>query len=955
MLFDDLIFNYHKSNIDRNKIFIDNIICSLKEKKDKTKLTVVVAGGFHNSISKYLKEKNISYLFITPNVNGQTNNNFYNEIISSVNKDALAPIKIMLANTKLLPPETISVFFKNLVDALATVNDYSTEKVEEKILSMIKNNNKNISLLFGIIPISIEKQDSIFTINIDGQELKFKIMNGQISWETASVDYNNYLQKQEKKAAINRLITLLRKYLGTFQATSMKLNPNLKYSSKFFSKRLGKRKNLLFNLSMFFSTIHRYNIAYDLMMAYATYTNKNNVTSYKINFDDDFFKDIKSRMEFNPFIGKSITVLVEKGLETYLTEDAIKELLKESIKRVGEPVSTFKDTLFIGFLDKSTNLFEDHLNNGFIGVNQGIFEIEDETVKLALLKSGIIHEISHELKGNLTSGEYRNFEGKMMYDDIKYIIDFVAKINYGKKKEQILEESEVLKIKEQIINAFYKNINGNRVCLFSDKNRFMKKIINYKYSVNDMIGVVIKKNISDKRRREVELKHLEECLSPDDSKDTESVNSAKERQKEFFYNLFDPQPKEQTLEEFLATHITKERNEFIREKKAILYSKYANILNIKYPDEIESTIVLSKKELLNLSNMTNTELKNIEQILNIGEKRKTDLSNTEIKKIIKLHEFISNFNNCILAMYKVMPTWMFEAFYNDNGIIADHALNHSIEVLFVAMDIIALEFNRRIDMKALIYSALLHDVSCTIFRQNHEINSATWARRILQNGTNLSKNEIDKICLVGENHKKYKKPLPLEAIRPAHNINNSSYCYEAWLLHDADGLAATLDFGRVLGVWIAQKDPFINRNLKIKISDKASDENDRITLIKKGLYLKVDGGDAINDLMRQFYRRNPDFYFTKGAREITDNAFKNHYALMQFLDSTEIRDLLEASSGHISKKDIDDALEIINETFATDNLIPGYEKISIEELRETLKTKVDEKVDNSVKKESVSV
>ena len=967
LLFDDLLFEYHKENKDRNSIFTNNIVNSVTRKADKNKLTVVVAGGFHGSIAQNLKEKNISYLFITPNITGQTTNLFYNEIVSST--DALAPVKIMLLNTGLLPDETISVFFENLVNALALVNDYSPESVEKKLSEIVEGSKEEITSLFGNVPISLKRTDSAFTIDIDGQQLIFKVENGQIVWEKSSVRYNNYTEKQEKQQLIEKLVSLLRKHFGIFQATSMKLNPSLKYSSRFFSKRLGKNKSFFFNLSMFCSVIKKYTEAYKLMMDYATsYSNRDNVVSYKINFDDDFFKDMRTRQEFNPFIGKSINIMVEKGLEEYLTEENIKELLKESIKRVDNPVEDFKDTLFIGFLDKSTNLFEDHLNNGFIGVNRAIFEVEDSTVKQALLRTGIIHEVSHELKGNLSSEGYHNFEGKMMYDDIKYLIDFVAKTDYDKKKEQILEPDEVLKIKEQIINAFYKTINGQRVCLFTDKNRFMKKILNYKYSVNDLVGMVVRKNVSDEKRREVELKHLEECLSPEDPNDPESVNSAKERQKEFFYNLFDPVPKVLTLNEFIEDNISKNRIEEIQAKKMKLYSKYAAILNLQYHAGLEKKIPASRKDLARIKSMPTAELKKLEEILEIDEKAKTELSNVEIKKILSLRKFITDFDNCIEAMYKVMPTWMFEAFYNDTGVVADHALNHSIEVLEKILEIINRDFTRMVDIKTLIYATLLHDISCTIFRQNHEANSAAWARRILQDGTDLTPSEIDKICIVGENHKKYKVPLKElktpkdskqekkdgkqeETIRHAHYPGDSSYVYEACMLHDADGLAATLDFGRVLGVWLAQGDPFINRNLKLNAS---YDGTDRISLIKAGKYLKVDGGDAINDLMRQFYRRNPDFYFTKGAREITSIAFQDHYALLRFLDSEEIKEALNSwSEGSITEEDIEEAITIINETFATRELIPDYESITLEQLRETLKIETDEKADSSVKKESV--
>ena len=978
LLLDDLIFEYHQINIDRNKIFVDNITKSLKEKENKKKLTIVIAGGFHNSISQYLKDKNISYLFITPSISGQTTNTFYNEIVSSTNRSALAPIKIMLANTGLLQAATISVFFESLVNALTSGNNYSPEETERKLLSIIGESEETISPLFGNIPISIKRTNSAFIIDIDGQELKFKVENGQIIWEKASVNYNNYTEKQEKKQLIEKLLSLLRKHFGIYQATSMKLNPHLEYSSSFFSKRLGNRKSLFFNLSMFFSAIKAYNLAYGLLMSYIdTKPVKNNVSRYDIDFDKDpFFDYMKNKAEFKSFANKKVTVFVEKGLEEYLTEESIKEILKDSIKRVGGSKADFKGTLFIGFLDKSTNLFEDHLNNGFIGVNRAIFEVEDNTIKEALLKTGIIHEIAHELKGKLSSEDYRNFENLMMYNDIKYIIDFVARHDYSKDTDQILTDKEVAKIKKRINNAFFKtNAKGQRVCLFADKSRFLKKLAHYKYFIEELISVVNKKNLLEKGRKYAELVHMEELLSPSDN-DENSFAISRKKQEDFFSELIDSNPnKFSSVEEFLKKSIeekgnTKEEEEArkkkeerikeVKSKQADLYLQYAGILNLFYA---KNKIGKDDLELLkDIPDFEPEKLKELEYFLNIKEfKEFKQLSEKEKIEIIKLNNFITHFNSCLNAMYKVMPTWMFESFYNNNTVVAEHALDHSMEVLSVAMDIMSLDFNQKVDMKTLIYSALLHDISCTFFRQNHEANSAVYARTILTRGSNLSKEEIDKICVVGKNHKKYKSLLEDKnketLLRPAHNIKDPNYCYEACLLHDADGLTATLDFSRVLDVWIKRKEKILNKDLKT---------SDRQTLIKKGLYLEVDGGDAINDLMRQFYRRNPNFYLTTGGKEFAKVAFEDKHALIKFVynNQDKIKNALALSTpigGDITEryKKFDEVIKLainaINDTFSTGNFIDGYERISIEQLIEILKVKTeDEEEEDSFKKKIFS-
>jgi len=61
LLNDKDMFDFFDTNIGRNEIFVKNL---LKDNSDK----IVVAGGFHSDITKKLKQANISYIVLTPDI-----------------------------------------------------------------------------------------------------------------------------------------------------------------------------------------------------------------------------------------------------------------------------------------------------------------------------------------------------------------------------------------------------------------------------------------------------------------------------------------------------------------------------------------------------------------------------------------------------------------------------------------------------------------------------------------------------------------------------------------------------------------------------------------------------------------------------------------------------------------------------------------------------------------------
>ena len=62
LLNDDSFFNFFDNNIKRNDIFIENLAKTNSNK-------IIVAGGFHSDITKKLKDLNLTYIVLTPNIN----------------------------------------------------------------------------------------------------------------------------------------------------------------------------------------------------------------------------------------------------------------------------------------------------------------------------------------------------------------------------------------------------------------------------------------------------------------------------------------------------------------------------------------------------------------------------------------------------------------------------------------------------------------------------------------------------------------------------------------------------------------------------------------------------------------------------------------------------------------------------------------------------------------------
>ncbi len=843
LLFYDIIFDYHKINKDRNTDFIKNISANLKNKQDTDKVTVVIAGGFHSSILEKLKKEKYSYFLITPNIDQSYNTDYYDEMIlssisNSVETNALAPIRGFLTAPNIIPRETVTLFIDSVINALVDKADISPKELKDIITSIAREK------LVINIPLTIEITDSEFIVNIYGNQVIYRIENNKVIWQSVSTKYS----KKKTRDLSAKVVAKAKRKFNILEATSLQLNPNSRYASKFISRREGTKRNFMFTLSMLFSSLKMNDWAYDLMMGFAA-LNKNKTTKITIDFDTDFGEDVKKLKEFSSFKGKKFDITIENGLNNYLSREDILNIVAAAISRLDTRAANFKDGIFIGYLDKSTNLFEDHLNNGFIGVNAGIFQLQDEDVKRAIIHAGIIHELTHEFKGSLNSLEYDIFEERMMFCDMKFLIEYMAKIEYGQNIDfgSLLysdeDSSRFNHIVQRITSALTAEIQepktGKKIPLFTENVRFIRKFQNYKYNIDDISGFIKRKNFSIRERRG-QLKHIE----------NEYLNGNDEAQKKLFSSLAVSEEKADTMEEFLKKHIPAERIEEVTES-------------------IEKLITNFKKALYS-----------------------SDLDPKIIDKTVK--DFEKYIYECLHLMYKKMPDYLFGIYYNEQGVIADHALNHSIELLNNAIPILRNNIDKieTLDLKSLVYSAFLHDVSCTLIRLNHEKNSATFARAILQG--EMTQKEIDKIYDICIGHKKIKNGV----LRDEHK----NYL-EARIIHDADGLSAALALDRILGVWLTNKEIFLNRNLTI---------DERIRLINENKYLMVDGGDAINDLLRQFLRRDRKFYITEEAGDLIESQ-RQPRELFRFFTSKETKERIKSAGMNISDKDIDDALVIMEQ------------------------------------------
>ena len=126
LLNDKDIFEFFDTNINRNDTFVNSL---LKDNSDK----IIVAGGFHSDITKKLKEANISYIVLTPNINliNAFNNLFSTTLKYGTNEQIASNLLSIISSWQMFFPNTET--FQNEINNWITNNEDLDSKLSVKI------------------------------------------------------------------------------------------------------------------------------------------------------------------------------------------------------------------------------------------------------------------------------------------------------------------------------------------------------------------------------------------------------------------------------------------------------------------------------------------------------------------------------------------------------------------------------------------------------------------------------------------------------------------------------------------------------------------------------------------------------------------------------------------------------------------------------------------------------
>ncbi|MCB4790324.1 MAG: hypothetical protein LHV68_00390 [Elusimicrobia bacterium] len=219
---------YYNQNLKRNGIFLENIISEtgIEEKnsqekqeeqnwhavmsrlKEFKKITVVIAGGFHDGITERFKKAGISYLVISPNVTKDYNEAIYEKVLcnkvqpSDIAGSALAPGEA----AKLLSDGEVGVFHDRLI-AFAKVTPSITTDINE-IQKFIDEYLKVVRLLLGDksdvlkdLVVRVSKDGEKIIISIEDNNYRYKVATNS---ETGKVQGGKAVSEESKLQAGKR-------------------------------------------------------------------------------------------------------------------------------------------------------------------------------------------------------------------------------------------------------------------------------------------------------------------------------------------------------------------------------------------------------------------------------------------------------------------------------------------------------------------------------------------------------------------------------------------------------------------------------------------------------------------------------------------------------------------------------------------------------------------------------
>lgn len=854
----DEIFAYHDNNLERTKIFFENTLDALKHQNSESKkITVIVSGGFHGSVTKYFRKADISYVTITPGITDYNpyDNTYETILLSSLDwefaNQTLANMLFILINSPVLPKQTRYFFSKQLISNV--IKAYSTEnpeKIKEILFDIAKKHG---------IAIEISYDKSAFSIVINNNKNVFKIVNGMVDLESSKYE------KPHGLSFTSKLISIAKKFFNVEQSLFMELNPQYK---SFISTRTDG--NASFTLAQVDNLLKRKESAYKHILDFGdTLLGRGKAVKYKgiliKNFDSKG-KEI-SNEDGTPKIVKKIDVIVEKKLRKYITAEMLQQIFDKIIYERGiDEVSGIKDTIVIGLLEKSQTLFSDQINTGFIGVNRAIFDISDERILKAFMYTGLMHELTHEFIF------VKSLEEELLLNDVKYIRDSVAKMLRPEISEEYYTEEFNDEIIQKIIDATSE--------IFPVKSRFIHKVRNYKCSIEDIASIF---NRNDKG-------YLTEKNSPRfgqwEHAFQKYLKNKPENQEKFFSLLVH---EDNSMDMDMMEYLHQENAGIkMEEVNSRLHQILFGVKNEHFSEDENGDSIESLKQIMTSAGIDETIQEEI------------------------IDEFKKQIYGCLELLYKKMPKYAFYRYYTDTTAVYEHGLSHCLDVLAYSIKIIgrsgdvnklmpSSREDEKIDIKELVCSVFMHDLSCVFFRDNHEKNSAVWAKAILKDKDTKNDAIIERIYNNCLGHKKVEmERSPIGCI-----------------LHDADALSATLNMKRILNIWLNQDNFLMNKKVSI---------NERIEKIKEGFYAYNDGGDGISELLRHYLRSDPAKYKTIGGASIIKTRFDDMYIVRNFLESQRgyIKTKYNKQGKNFTDQDVDEAIAVVDEVLARE--FDGYNK-----------------------------
>lgn len=573
-------------------------------------------------------------------------------------------------------------------------------------------------------------------------------------------------------------------------------------------------------------------------------------SDYKIGTieeDTIFIRDYtkKKTVEYLATIGNETFVFeIDEDIASNLTQEDIQEIIEEIIvrtpdeeenvsfaERAADDKKIYPIRITIKTFEKSNSkdLFINNVDESKTFFINKSLLKAEPSSRRLFLKISLIHAILFSFFNT------ESFDKDLLtIDDINFILINVKKDEFGLPDIQSLKES----------------LGKATETEFSDKEiRVFSQLKKYSGNLELLIQEVLQKDYISEYRLPHWKHIISQYFAPNKGESKKAARRRKHLEKEFFSKMIVDNSQEESFQEFLDRRVSLERQNKIN-------------ANIKY---LAQYLIDSVSE---------------------QEKQYAQQLSAELEQ---------NIQDCLNLMYLKLPKHAFEKFLNEKGVVADHNFNHSMKLIENAIDIIKTEGKpfTEIDFTIVVYAALLHDVACTFFRDNHEKNSAILAAEMLRSSslpTRIRK-RIVAACL---GHEK----IADRGERAEHQI------YEARLIHDADGLSAVMDLGRIIGIWSKNKEPFFVKERRI---------DERLDLIERDRFLYTEGGDMINDLLRQFVRMKPSRYLTNGARTILQNAMKNGQTYLTDLLNEHKQKIIETYN--LTEKDFQQAIETISVMF----------------------------------------